>query len=65
MSFCYKSQLLGLGRKKKKTFSSIFLGSVTGLTGEKKVDFICIWRPHRNEMKTPKKQSDPEACIPF
>lgn len=65
MSFCYKSQLLGLGRRKKKKLFFYLLRFSDWVNRRKKVDFICIWRPPRNEMKTPKKQSDPEACIPF
>lgn len=35
--FLLQKPTVRIGEKKKKTFSSIFLGSVTGLTGEKRL----------------------------
>lgn len=63
--FLLQKPTVRIGEKKKKNFFFYLLRFSDWVNRRKKVDFICIWRPHRNEMKTPKKQSDPEACIPF
>lgn len=53
--FLLQKPTVRIGEKKKKTFSSIFLGSVTGLTGEKRLISYAYgdltemkWKPQRS-----------------